>query len=174
MTTTVDACDDLMSAYLRHWKSLRSLLRKRTGSHELADDALQETWIRLASMNPPATTVQDHQAYLLRLAGNIATDLFRKERRHSSRCINDEDLLAAVQDRCPSPEVFAIDRDQLRQLVLALSQLPTKPRAALLLSRCDGRSHAEIAAQLKVSESMVAKYLVQALCHCRDYLRAIG
>jgi len=80
-------------------------------------------------------------------------------------------LLAAVADNMPSPEVCVIDRDQLRLLALALARLPAKPRAALLLSRCDGLSHREIGVRLKVSESMVAKYLGQALRHCRDHYR---
>ncbi|MDQ8698882.1 RNA polymerase sigma factor [Hyphomicrobium sp. LHD-15] len=171
---STEVSDDLTAFYLRHWKLLRGLLKRRTGSLDLAEDALQETWLRLASMTAPDTEIRDRQAFILRLAGNIATDLVRRERRHSSRAISDEAVLEAVADSTPSPETFVIDRDQLRQLVLALAQLPAKPRAALLMSRCDGLSHAEISTRLKVSESMVAKYLVRALCHCRDHFRRIG
>jgi RNA polymerase sigma-70 factor (ECF subfamily) len=39
------------------------------------------------------------------------------------------------------------------------------------MNRCDGLTHREIAARLGVSESMVARYLVQALRHCRDHFR---
>lgn len=168
---TTQSDDDLMSAYLRHWKALCAHLRKRTGSQELAEDALQETWLRLAGMKGDAAAIHDHHAFILRVAGNIAIDLVRRERRHTAHCVNDETLLAAVADNMPSPEVCVIDRDQLRLLALALARLPAKPRAALLLSRCDGLSHREIGARLKVSESMVAKYLGQALRHCRDHYR---
>ena len=173
-TTTSEVADDLMSVYLRQLKALRGALKKRTGSHELAEDALQETWLRLASIGDRPVEVRDRHAFILRVAGNIATDLLRKERRHGARCISDEDVLAAVADSYPSPEAFAIDRDQLRFLVRALAQLPAKPRAALLLNRCDGLSHARIAARLKVSESMVARYLAQALRHCRDHFRDVA
>lgn len=168
-------CDkDLMSVYLRQWRVLRNLLRRRIGSHELAEDALQETWLRLAGMKSEPEAIQDRQAFILRVAGNIAIDLVRKERRLAARYVTDEALLAAIADSAPSPEVFAIDRDQLKSLVVALARLPSKPRAALLLNRCDGLSHREIAERLKVSESMVAKYLAQALRHCRDHFRAIA
>jgi RNA polymerase sigma-70 factor (ECF subfamily) len=160
-----------MSAYVRQWKALCAHLRKRTGSQELAEDALQETWLRLAGMKGDAVAIQDHQAFILRVAGNIAIDLVRKERRHTGRHVSDEAVLAAVADHAPSPEVCAIDRDQLRHLALALARLPAKPRTALLLSRCDRLSHKEIGARLRVSESMVAKYLGQALRHCRDHYR---
>lgn len=163
-----------MSVYFRQWKVLRTVLKKRTGSHELAEDALQETWLRLAAMEEKLLAIQDRQAFILRVAGNIAVDLLRKEQRHSSRCISDEAVLEAVADNCPSPETFAIDRDRLRFLVLSLAQLPEKPRAALLLNRCNGLSHSEIAKRLEVSESMVARYLAQALRHCRDCFRDVG
>ncbi|MEW5422352.1 RNA polymerase sigma factor [Amorphus sp. 3PC139-8] len=173
-TSNATARDELMSVYLRQWKVLRTLLRRRTGSQDLAEEALQETWLRLATMQRPLSAIHDQQAFLLRVAGNIAVDLARKEQRHSSRCISDEMLMEAMADSRPSPETFAVDRDQLRFLALALAQLAPKPRTALLLNRCDGLSHAEIAERLGVSPSMVAKYLAQALRHCRDHFRAQG
>lgn len=169
----IDHDQDLMSVYVRQWKVLRALLGRRVGSRELAEDALQETWLRLASMQQTAP-IQDRQAFILRVAGNIAIDLLRREKRHSSRCISDDAILEAVADSTPSPEIFAIDRDQLRYLVRALAELAPKPRKALLLNRCDGLPHAEIARRLKVSESMVARYLGQALRHCRDHFRAVA
>ncbi len=166
--------EDLVSTYLAQWKSLRMFLRKRTGSSDLADDVLQETWIRLATTKIDPAAIRDRRAFILRIAGNIAIDLLRRETKHAARCVSDEAVLLAVQDKCPSPEMVAIDRDQLRQLVRALIELPKNARLALLMSRCDGMSHASIASRLEVSESMVAKYLAQALRHCRDHFRAIS
>ncbi len=167
------ASSDLMLAYLGQWRTLRGHLSRRTGSRDLAEEALQETWVRLATMRDPPAGVQDKHAFLLRLAGNIAIDLLRRERRHSARCLSDETLLGEIADHAPSPEAYALHRDELRALVRALLALPAKPRTALLLNRCDGLGHAEIADRLGVSASMVAKYLAQALRHCRDSLRAL-
>ncbi|WP_371348162.1 RNA polymerase sigma factor [Ancylobacter sp. IITR112] len=171
MTTAAPPASDLISFYVLQWKTLRQALRNRVGSRELAEDALQETWMRLAGMTEKAGTIHDRQAFILRVASNIAIDLERRERRHRSRCISDDVVLEAIADAGPSPEVVAIDRDRLRRLAVALARLPAKPRQALLLNRCDGLSHREIAARLRVSDSMVARYLAQALRHCRDHLR---
>ncbi|ARP98487.1 RNA polymerase sigma factor [Pseudorhodoplanes sinuspersici] len=170
--------NDLLSVYIQQWKALRGFLVKRVGSHDLAEEALQETWLRLATLSQDGAAsennaaISDRQGFILRVAGNIAIDLVRKERRHSSRCVSDDMLLASLADHSPSPEVYAIDRDQLRGLVKALAELPAKARSALLMSRCDGWPHRDIARKLSVSESMVARYLAQALRHCRDHLRA--
>ncbi|MBX8799563.1 sigma-70 family RNA polymerase sigma factor [Ochrobactrum sp. MR28] len=169
-----DSPDALMSVYLRQLKYLRDMLKKRTSSHELAEDALQETWLRLSKIETHAYEVRDHRAFIMRVANNIAIDLLRKERRHHQACLSDEEILQAVADSAPSPETYAIDRDHLRQLVYALLQLPPKPRTALLLARCDLLTHHEIAQRLGVSESMVARYLAQALRHCRDHFRTIS
>lgn len=164
---------DLMLTYMHQWRTLRGHLSRRTGSRDLAEEALQETWLRLATMAEQPAAVQDKHAYLLRLAGNIAIDLLRREQRHAARCLSDDSVLREIADQTPSPEAYALHRDELRALVRALMTLPAKPRTALLLNRCDGLSHLEIATRLGVSQSMVAKYLAQALRHCRDSLRAL-
>ncbi|MEJ5082064.1 RNA polymerase sigma factor [Ochrobactrum sp. MYb379] len=168
---STDSAEELISVYFRQLKWLRDALKRRISSHELTEDALQETWLRLASLKSKPPEIRDQRAFILRIAGNIAIDLLRKDRRHNAVCISDEDVLAAIADSYPSPETFALDRDNLRQLVIALMQISQKARSALLLARCDGLSHREIAEQLGVSESMVARYLAQALRHCRDHFR---
>ena len=163
-----------MLTYMHQWRVLRGHLSRRVGSRDLAEEALQETWLRLATMAEQPASIQDKHAYLLRLAGNIAIDLLRREQRHTTRCLSDESVLREIADQTPSPEAYALHRDELRALVRALMALPAKPRTALLLNRCDGLSHADIAIRLGVSQSMVAKYLAQALRHCRDSLRVLN
>lgn len=120
---------------------------------------MRETWFRLQTAKIEIAVIRDKQAFTLRVAGNIATDLVRKEQRHSTHCISDEAVLAAIADAYPSPEAFVVDRDQLRRLVSILAKLPVKRRDALLLNRCDGLTHTEIAKRLNVSASTVAYYL---------------
>ena len=88
--------------------------RRAAGSHELAEDALQETLVRLAELKETLDTVRDSQAFILRIAANIAIDLLHKENRHSSRYISDEDVMQSIADNRPSSETCTIDRDWLR------------------------------------------------------------
>ena len=56
---------------------------------------------------------------------------------------------------------------QTLQLVDAmLRRINPKARAAFLLSQLDGLTYAAIAAQLKVSERMVKRYMAQARFEC--------
>lgn len=161
---------DLIAFYLDRWTELSRILQRRTGSRELAEDALQETWIRLARLEREPGRLNDRQAYILRIASNIAIDIARKEGRINAPLIRDEALLSSVADASPSMEVRLIDRERLRHLANALLELPSKPRTALLLNRMDGLSHAEIGRKLGVSENMVGRYLLQALRHCRAHV----
>src|SRR3546814_19932593 len=73
------------------WKTLRDvlveryddfarLLSRRLGSQDLAEDALQDTFLRLAREGELAP-VRDPRGYLYRMAYNIAAHRSRTERR---------------------------------------------------------------------------------------------
>jgi len=66
----------------------------------------------------------------------------------------------------PSPDRIAEAVQQLSLLAELLGELPAKPRQALLLSRLDRLTYAQIAEELGVSSSMVKQYIARALAHC--------
>jgi RNA polymerase sigma factor (sigma-70 family) len=72
----------------------------------------------------------------------------------------------------PSAEDALDAKQRLVRLERAMGELSPKCRSALLMNRLDGKTHREIAEELGVSESMVAKYVIQALKHCRARLSA--
>ena len=71
----------------------------------------------------------------------------------------------------PSSEDVIEAKQRMVQLEAAIGELSFKCRTALLLNRLEGKTHAEIGRTLGVSESMVAKYIVQGLKHCRARLQ---
>jgi len=72
----------------------------------------------------------------------------------------------------PSSEQRAEFIEALERIADALEALPEKPRRAFIRFRLEGRSQAEIAAELGVSVSMVKKYIARALLHCHHCLSA--
>jgi RNA polymerase sigma factor (sigma-70 family) len=160
----------LIASFRENYQDLLRFLTRRTGDAERAADVAQDTYVRLAAIAPANLDIQNPRAFVYRVAANLAIDTLRREGRIAS----DFTFLSAgeaVPDPAPSPEASALAREKVRLLEAALDELPSKPRLALLLSRVEGRSFAEIARQLDVSESMVAKYIARALRHCRDRLR---
>jgi len=158
----------LVDAFLGLYNELTRHLRRRTGDSTRAEEVMQETYLRLLETDSrqQQEQIRDERAFIFRVAGNLAIDVARREQRAGGS--GEPDLQQA--DPIANPERNAIAQDRLRQLDDALRELPANARLALLLFRVDGLSHAQIARRLGVSESMVAKYLAQALRHCRDRL----
>lgn len=159
----------LMASFHAHYDDLLRYLTRRTGNPQQAADIAQDTYLRLTSVSEPELTIADPRAYLFRVAGNLAIDELRRQGRTERRAAP-EDAAVALADSAPLPEAVILARERLRLLDEALAELPPNPRRALLLSRVEGHTFAQIAAALGVSESMVAKYVAQALRACRDRL----
>lgn len=160
----------LIERFLAIHDELRRHLRRRTGSPERAQDVMQDTYLRLLDCDAKQqdqAVIQDERAFIYRVAGNLAIDAVRREVRTGGAGEPEPGLA----DPAPGPEQHAHAQQRLARLDLALRELPPNCRLALLLFRVDGLSHAQIATRLGVSESMVAKYLAQALRHCRERLQ---
>jgi len=152
----------LIASFRDNYRDLLRFLTRRTADAERAADLAQDTYLKLAALGPDSGGIHNPRAYVYRVAGNLAIDTLRRD----GRIANDRALLEAadvVPDPTPSQETSAIARQRLRLLEAALDELPPKPRLALLLNRVERRTFAEIARRLGVSESMVAKYIAQAL-----------
>lgn len=160
----------LIASFEGHYEELLRFLARRTGDAERAADVVQDTYVRLATAPQPSGGIENSRAYIFRVAGNLAIDTLRKESRIDSRSAT-MDRTDAIPDPLASPERTLLAKERLELLDEALAGMPPKVRRALLMSRVKHLTFARIAAELGVSESMVAKYVAQALRACRDHLR---
>ncbi|HEY0292209.1 MAG TPA: sigma-70 family RNA polymerase sigma factor, partial [Hansschlegelia sp.] len=103
-------------------------------------------------------------------AGNLIVDLVRRERRQGRSVPLEQAALLA--DAAPLADRSLIARQDFATFKAALDELPPKTRAALLLNRIEGLTHAEIAARLAISPSMVSKHIMKALRVCLRSLEA--
>lgn len=163
----------LLAGFQECYDDLLRFLTRRLGDPAQAVDVVQETYIRLANLPDGGAGIRDPRAFVFRVAHNMAIDSVRHHRWRGGFERNESEGWA-VPDAEPSPEIRAMDRQSLAVLDAALTELPANARLALLMARVDGKTHRQIAAHLGVSESMVAKYLVQALKHCRLRLQSAG
>lgn len=163
---TFSALADLMR---QHWQELGRFLARRGTPKEDAEEILQETFIRYAECSR-TENILNTRAWLFRTAGNLAVDY---QRRSVNRMPHENDAiqLHALADNAPDPEECYQAQQRLEFLYQTLLDLPENCRRAFYLNRVEGMTYAEIAATLGVSESMVGKYLVQAMRHCRNRLK---
>ena len=163
---------NLIAAFEACYDELLRFLTRRTGSTERAADVAQDTYLRIAAASEQGDAVRNPRAYVFRIARNLAIDTLRKDSRIANRTA-EENHAATVADPLASPENLVLARERLRILDDTLTDLPPNVRRALLMSRVDGLTFSEIAAELGVSESMVAKYIARGLRAGRDRLRRI-
>jgi RNA polymerase sigma factor (sigma-70 family) len=148
------------------YEDFRSLLKARLGSEDLAQETLHETWLRLDRFDDVGT-VRSPDAYLMRVALNVATDRQRVETRRARRSeINA--IIENVLDDAPGPAEQLQARRELALLKEAIEELPERRRAILIAARLEGTPHRQIAERFGISKRMVQIELKYALQHCEN------
>jgi RNA polymerase sigma factor (sigma-70 family) len=167
----VNARTKIGSHYIRQRGALLRFLTRHTRDPDLAQDLLQETWLRVAHMS--GAVIENPRRYLFQIAGNLAIDYFRAEKRRRLQT-GEVDALLSIPDDEPSPEAVAIGRSDLTVITDALDDMPARRRAILLMSRVEGLTYRAIADHFGISTRTVEFEIVRALDFCRDRLKEIA
>lgn len=125
--------------YARTSAPLLRYLRRLTGSGLVAEDLLQEAYLRLLSQ-PRIPDDEDHRRnYLYKIGTNLARDHFRGA-RHSVRSLGHQDA-ATVVDRSTVADRGALESSDIWA---ALDRVTPRDRELLLLAYVEGLTHREI------------------------------
>ncbi len=154
----------LRNLFLDRYEDIRARLTRRLGSADLADDAMQDTWLRLARTQLIGV-VQSPQSYLFRIALNVAEDRRLMEQRRPVSAVEIESLLQ-LPDDAPTPEQAVIARSDLEAFKAIVDELPRRQRAIFLAARVGNVPRQEIADRMGISLRLVAKELQLAIEHC--------
>ncbi|PBI85528.1 RNA polymerase sigma factor CnrH [Variovorax boronicumulans] len=158
------ALQDFLVANYGH---LRRRLHRLLGCHEQASECLHDAWLRLADIDI-CTPVQNPEAYVYRVACNVAMDRLRRDR--SWQYAGDAEAeLESVADRKPGPDEVAEARSNLQAFERALALLPQRHRTVLVALRIDEMSRPEVAARNGISLRTVDTTLNQALAYCAEH-----
>src|SRR5262249_4257014 len=148
---------------LSRYEDFRARLTRHLGSSELAGEALQDTWLRL-ERGEGIATIHSHEAYLFRIAVNLARDRQRGEDRRLPR--TEVEALSSAAAEPPDPEQVVMARAELRALEIAMTELTPRQRAILLAARLDGLSRRQIAERYRISVRLVQRELQEAQDYC--------
>lgn len=141
---------------------LRRFLRSRVGDRDVAEDLLQEVFLRLQERREPIGEIERIDAWLFRVAGNVAIDHLRRRGE-----------VELVERDEPSEEPQVIDDDQPTRVLASwlsarVAELPEKYREVLELTEQRGLSQREVAEQLGLPYSTVKSRVQRG----RDLLHA--
>jgi RNA polymerase sigma factor (sigma-70 family) len=132
---------DLAADFETHRPHLRAVTLRLLGSPVEADDAVQETWLRLARAD--TSEVENLRAWLTTVASRVALSMLRSR---GTRAESDLDEAVAATDPDPDPEVRALQADALGgALLVVLERLDPAERLAFVLHDLFAVPFAEIA-----------------------------
>jgi len=146
--------------FIHHQQTRRyavSLVRRP----EEAEELVQEAYARLFALDDWASIANPH-AFTIRIIRNLAIERFRRADvvRFDQGAIL-QTLEIADQD--PTPDVVAMDRSELNNVVKVMQGMPPRMREALHLRRIEGLPPAEVAERMNISVSTVETHLIKAL-----------
>lgn len=166
--------DDTPSLLAQAYESFRGpllrFLQHRLGDRHDAEDAVQESFTRLAAAGR-APSPDKQRPYLFQIAANLLRDRAREGRRQGTMKMVSFDDPAIDTDNLPSdesacPVTSTEHRERLDRLAQALRELPERQREAFVLHRFDGMTQDEVAEHMGISRRMVGKHLSRALAYC--------
>ncbi len=152
----------LRDCLVANYQRLHRRLQRHLGCADRASDCLHDAWLRLGDM-AVLPAVQAPEAYVYRVACNVALDRLRGER--ASFQVQEPEL-EAFADPSPGPEAVAEARSELRALERAMQRLPRRHRAVLEALRIEEMTRQEVARRYQLSLRNVDTALRLALRHC--------
>ena len=159
----------------RHSNRVRDYIRMMVKDHDLADDILQETFIKAVQVIDDGRYADTGKflSWMLRIAHNKVIDYFRSQK--SAKTINESEsgynvlgtlrfADSSVEDRLISEQI-ALD---VRRLV---DHLPQEQREVVMLRYYSGLSFQEIAEQTNVSINTALGRMRYALINLRKMIK---
>ena len=128
-------------------------------NHHDAEDATQETFLRIIRYRRELSGVEDQKAWVARIAWRVSVG------RRIAPTPDDpasDATLAQLRSQCAGAEQIAIDTQMLRLAENLIAHLPADLRDPLTLSTVDQMTSAEIGLVLGIPESSVRTRLHRA------------
>jgi RNA polymerase sigma factor (sigma-70 family) len=149
-----------------NYDRLHRRLLRYFGCPDQASDSLHDAWLRLGDMEMPAT-VSYPEAYIYRMACNLALDRIRNSR--SCQSLADINDFEALVDPLPGPDQIAEARSELAAVERAIQRLPSQCQSVLFGLRINDLTRDEVALRLGLSLRRVDTVLRQTLDYCAQH-----
>lgn len=146
---------------------LYAYLLALTESEMLAEDIVQDVFMKLWNEHEALADIENFGSYLFRMSKNHAINHFR---RMSHETLIISEMFQVNPSHNQTEEIIALKETE-KILGDIIDKLPAQQKTIYHLSRQEGRSHDEIAGILKISPNTVKNHIVQAMSTIRTELR---
>lgn len=146
---------------------LGTYIYRLTDSMELAEEVVQDVFLKIWMSRETLTGIENFKAYLFVISKNHALNCLRKLARERSYYNEwDDNVVNAISSENDKYEPYYSILDE------AINNLPTQQKTVYLLSRHQRLKYAEIAERLNLSKETVKKYLQIAIASITNYVHA--
>ncbi len=136
----------------RHSQGIRRLACRLLRNQASADDVVQATFLSVVRSSGRFRHGARFQPWLYAIATNACRDL---RRRNRSEVLSGDDGIAAFEATQDVDQKLPTDPGLRKQIQAAIEALPDAQREAIVLSKFEGLSYAEIAQGFGLSESAI-------------------
>lgn len=155
-----------------HFVAMQRTARRLTGNHVDADDIVQEAIIRAMTYAGDGCHVGNWRGYLTRIVRNVVADAYKKRARQGvTVTLDDEDgTLATNLSTLPNQ----YDCRRVRELEMAMEELPCGQNEVIRLVAIDGWSYRDAADRLGVPVGTVMSRLYRGRETLKNRLESAG
>ncbi len=128
-----------VSAYI---ETVTRMARRIVPSEDMAEDVVQESFLRLSRATTKSANVKNPRAFVLKTVLNVARSILRREKTrsfHENRAGRERDLVE------PSTAETVLSQEESQLLYDCIDQLPEEFRLTIHLRMFEGLSYQEIA-----------------------------
>jgi RNA polymerase sigma-70 factor, ECF subfamily len=164
----------------RYQGRLVTVLRHQVGNREQAEDLAQEVFLRIYRARKSYVPGAKFATWLFTIANNAAANSLRDQSRRHEVTLPSRDsgplgarpldrMLQASSGQMPARQ---LDKAEMRDVVrMSLEALGERQRMAVLLSKFEGMSYAEIAAVMGTTPQALKSLLTRARENLREVLQ---
>jgi len=164
----------------RYRNPITNYIYRMTNDYDGAVDLAQETFVRVYRAAERYQTTYAFSTYIYRIATNLAISELRKRKRRKLVSLTGffqsrdggEPVEFNPPDLKPLPDTELVDAERRSAIQRAISTLPEKYRAPLILRDVEGKSYEDISRILGTSEGTIKSRISRARGFLREKMTA--
>ncbi len=153
--------------YERYKTELAIRILRMVKSEVLAEELLQDLFMRLWTGRAQVDPDQPIKAYLYRIARNLVIDLLRRAATEQHIY---QQITAATTEQYRHVEESLFKKENEAFLQQAINQLPPQRKKIFVHCKLEGKSYKEVAELYKISTSTVNDHIQKSTHAIKDYL----
>jgi RNA polymerase sigma-70 factor (family 1) len=153
--------------YEQHSLIIYRRLKKMVKIDTLADELLQDVFVKLWEKRHLIDPEQSLKAYLHLIAQNLVVDFYRKLARETRLQEEVKRTLSEFHNPIQEDFYFKETTDVLQK---AINNLPAQQKLVFTLCKIEGKSYEEVGRDLGISTSTINGHIVKATKSVRTYM----